>query len=290
MTSIVTRQTSGAGAIVKNLPLSNAEIDTNFINIVTDKIEQTDAVSTNTSNKVVRRGASGEFSSGSITVTGSVVASSSGQFGGNISATGTGSIGGDLAVNGGDITTTAATFNLVSSATTLSLGLGATSVTLGNTSGSLTLRNPTISASSSNATLKSIGVGTSASGTTGEIRASGNISSNYSDERLKTDIAEIENALEKVCSLRGVTYVPNGIAESFGFKKQQEVGVLAGDVEKVLPEAIKPAPFDRILFEGADISRSGQDYKTVQYEKLVPLLIEAIKDLNKQVRELKGVK
>lgn len=290
MTSIVTRQTAGAGATVKNLPLSNAEIDTNFINIVTDKIEQTDAVSTNTANKVVRRGATGEFSSGSITVTGSVVASSSGQFGGNISATGTGTIGGDLAVNGGDITSTAATFNLLSASTTVNLALGASAVTLGSTSGTLTLRNPTISASSSNATLKSIGVGTTASGTTGEIRAAGNISSNYSDERLKTNITDIPNALEKVCSLRGVTYVPNAIAESFGFKRQQEVGVLAGEVEKVLPEAIKPAPFDRILFEGADISRSGQDYKTVQYEKLIPLLIEAIKDLNKQVEELKGVK
>jgi hypothetical protein len=43
-----------------------------------------------------------------------------------------------------------------------------------------------------------------------------------------------------------------------------------------------------MLFENTEISRSGENYKTVQYEKLVPLLIEAIKELNKEVQQLKG--
>jgi hypothetical protein len=73
-----------------------------------------------------------------------------------------------------------------------------------------------------------------------------------------------------------------------GYKKQNEVGVIAQDVEKVLPEAVKPAPFDIMLFENTEISKSGENYKTVQYEKLVPLLIEAIKELNKEVQQLKG--
>jgi hypothetical protein len=51
---------------------------------------------------------------------------------------------------------------------------------------------------------------------------------------------------------------------------------------------VKPAPFDIMLFENTEISRSGENYKTVQYEKLVPLLIEAIKELNKEVQQLKG--
>jgi len=69
------------------------------------------------------------------------------------------------------------------------------------------------------------------------------------------------------------------------------VGVLAQDVERVLPEAVKPAPFDILkLNEGIEISMSGENYKTVQYEKLVPLLIEAIKELNNQIIELKGIK
>jgi trimeric autotransporter adhesin len=91
-------------------------------------------------------------------------------------------------------------------------------------------------------------------------------------------------------SLRGVTYNANELAESFGYtNKENQVGVLAGDVLKVLPEAVKPAPFDIIrIDENTEVSRSGENYQTVQYEKLVPLLIEAIKELNKEVQQLKG--
>jgi hypothetical protein len=141
------------------------------------------------------------------------------------------------------------------------------------------------------ASFTSLGVGTTASGTSGEIRATSQITSYYSDERLKTKIQVIPNALEKVMELRGVTYTANELAESFGFtSKESQVGVIASDVEKVLPEAVKPAPFDILkLQEGIEISRSGENYKTVQYEKIVPLLIEAIKELNNQIKELKGI-
>ena len=66
------------------------------------------------------------------------------------------------------------------------------------------------------------------------------------------------------------------------------VGVIAQDVEKVLPEVVKSAPFDTMLFEGKEYSQSGNNYKTVQYEKIVPLLIEAIKQLKNELDELKG--
>lgn len=135
----------------------------------------------------------------------------------------------------------------------------------------------------------SLGVGTTASGTTGEIRATNQITSYYSDQRLKENIELIPNALEKVMTLRGVTYNSNQLAESFGFiNKSRQVGVIAQDVEAVLPEAVKPAPFDNIqLQEGIEISKSGENYKTVQYEKIVPLLIEAIKELNSEIQQLK---
>ena len=137
----------------------------------------------------------------------------------------------------------------------------------------------------------SIGVGTAASATAGTIRASNDIVSWYSDERLKENIETIPDALNKVMSIRGVTYNANQLAESFGYSsKEKQVGVLAGDIMKILPEAVKSAPFDIMLFEGTEISKSGENYKTVQYEKIVPLLIQAIKELNEQVRELKGIK
>jgi len=134
----------------------------------------------------------------------------------------------------------------------------------------------------------SLGIGTAASGTTGQIRATNTITAYYSDERLKENIELIPNALEKVMSLRGVTFNANTLAESYGYTdKSKQVGVIAQDVEKVLPETVVPAPFDRMLFEGKEISKSGQDYKTVHYEKLVPLLIEAIKELSEEVKSLK---
>ena len=63
-----------------------------------------------------------------------------------------------------------------------------------------------------------------------------------------------------------------------------KVGVSAQEVQKVLPEAVKLAPFDKNDY-GESIS--GENYLTVQYEKLVPLLIEAIKEQQTQVEELK---
>jgi hypothetical protein len=69
MASITTRETAGTGATVKNLPLSNSEIDTNFININTSKLEITDTTESNTANKVVKRDSSGNFAAGTITAT-----------------------------------------------------------------------------------------------------------------------------------------------------------------------------------------------------------------------------
>ena len=77
MSSITTRVTAGAGATVKGSPLTNAEIDQNFINLNAEKVETADAVSTNTADKVVKRDSSGDFAANQVTVssikTGSVV-------------------------------------------------------------------------------------------------------------------------------------------------------------------------------------------------------------------------
>jgi len=126
---------------------------------------------------------------------------------------------------------------------------------------------------SSNAQFNSIGVGTSASTTTGEIRATNNITAYYSDDRLKTNLGNISDALQKLLTLNGFHYQANEVAVALGYKVKPEVGVSAQQVQKVLPEIVVPAPID-------------DKYLTVHYEKLIPLLIEAIKELNDKVEKL----
>ena len=139
----------------------------------------------------------------------------------------------------------------------------------------------------SNISIRSLGVGTAASGNVGEIRATNAITAFYSDQRLKTNFVAIENPLDKVDQLTGLMYTQNALAETFGYNDYSpQVGVLAQDVQQVQPEAVKPAPFD-IAADGSSIS--GENYLTVQYEKLIPLLIEAIKELRAEVNQLKGM-
>lgn len=137
----------------------------------------------------------------------------------------------------------------------------------------------------------SIGVGTAASGITGEIRATNNITAYYSDGRLKTIISTIPNPVEKIKHLSGVLFINNETAEKYGYgSKKEQVGVIAQEVEKVLPQIVVPAPFDiGKNDDGTEYSISGEHYKTVQYEKLVPLLIEAIKEQQQQIDELKDL-
>jgi hypothetical protein len=124
----------------------------------------------------------------------------------------------------------------------------------------------------------------------GNILASGNITAYYSDERLKTKITTIESALDKVKSLEGFIYIENDLARSLGYTNAKEqAGVSAQRVQAVLPQAVSLAPVDMqgVPETGDIISKSGENYLTVDYSRLVPLLIEAIKELSAQVDELK---
>ncbi|NBP00636.1 MAG: hypothetical protein EBU90_11010 [Proteobacteria bacterium] len=128
--------------------------------------------------------------------------------------------------------------------------------------------------SSTNLQLNSLGVGTAGSGTAGEIRATNNITAYYSDDRLKTRIGNIENALDKVRQLTGFYYQANELAQSLGYEAKREVGLSAQDMQKVLPEIVTKAPID-------------DRFLTMYYEKITPLLVEAIKELADQVDEIK---
>ena len=97
--------------------------------------------------------------------------------------------------------------------------------------------------------LSALGVGTNASGTTGEIRATNDVTAFYSDDRLKTKLSGIENALDKVNSLSGFIYEPNERAIELGYQKEERVGVSAQEVEAVLPQAVKDAPINTEITE-----------------------------------------
>ena len=159
-------------------------------------------------------------------------------------------------------------------------------------SAALTFNNTTNSISVSNSATISgaLGVGTAPSTTAGEIRATNNITAYYSDGRLKTFLYTIPDALYKTNRLKGIVYKNNDVAAEYGYTDQSEqVGVIAQDVEAVLPQIVKQAPFDIGQHVGGhEFSKSGQFYKTVQYDKLVPLLIEAIKELKEELDIVKG--
>lgn len=102
----------------------------------------------------------------------------------------------------------------------------------------------------------------------GAITATGEITGLTSDDRLKNNLGKITGALAKVLSLDGFYYEDNDLAVSLGIEKKRRVGVSAQQVQAIFPDEniVAPAPIDN-------------NYLTVRYERLVPLLIEAIKEL-----------
>lgn len=351
---------------VKAAPLTNAEIDANFTNInnevatkltatsynaadVLTKIKTVDGAgsgldadlldgytpaSTNTSNSIVLRDASGNFSAGTITasLTGNISGNAATVTNGiytnqsynnptwltglagskvtaipntsltNSSVTINGvtvALGGSISISGSaNIYTAQQTFrdNLLvitdETDTTKILNFQLSGLSTGTTrvlaipdeTGTIATRTWAQNLLTTGFQTSSLGVGTPAPATTGEIRATNQITAYYSDRRLKENIAPISDALNKVLSLNGVTFTANDVAAGFGYiNKNEQVGVIAQEVEAVLPQIVVPAPFDIENKDGIEISKSGENYKTVQYEKLVPLLIEAIKELNAKI-------
>jgi hypothetical protein len=101
---------------------------------------------------------------------------------------------------------------------------------------------------------------------TGNLVAGGTVTAN-SDEKLKTNIQTISNALEKVLSLRGVEYdrIDTG---------DHQIGVIAQEVENIIPHVVYPKQ-----------PSPSYETKSVAYSNLIGLLIEAVKELNKKIEE-----
>ena len=125
-------------------------------------------------------------------------------------------------------------------------------------------------------------------GTTGKIAATGTITGSASDVRLKTNIKVIDNPIEKIKKIRGVTFdwVDNITSEyDFHPDNMHETGVIAQEIQEVIPDAVATAPFN-----GNYTKKSGTDnnYLTVKNEKIIPLCIEAIKKLTAKVEALES--
>jgi hypothetical protein len=109
---------------------------------------------------------------------------------------------------------------------------------------------------------------------TGSITASGEITAYFSDERLKQDIAPIQDALSKVMAIGGYTYKANELAHELGVSRyDNQIGLLAGEVEAVMPELVTQSAL--------------AGYKTIRYDKVVSVLVEAIKEQQAMIEELR---
>jgi len=125
----------------------------------------------------------------------------------------------------------------------------------------------------SNVHFEGLMVGQTSGATANTIRCTGDVVAFFSsDERLKDNIKPIENSLEKVGQLKGYEFDWNDKQKVY---EGHDVGVIAQEVEKVVPEIVE--------------TREHDGYKAVKYEKLVPLLINAINELKAEIEELKDI-
>tara|TARA_R110000782_G_scaffold63135_1_gene129541 strand:+ start:1879 stop:3468 length:1590 start_codon:yes stop_codon:yes gene_type:complete len=163
----------------------------------------------------------------------------------------------------------------VTLATTSSYVLGSSvdgAVTLASTSSTVNFNGGLTT--TSDVQFDSFGVGVAASGTTGEIRATADIIAYHSsDKRLKENIEVIPDAVNKVKQIKGVSFDWKENISDVTSKTGHDIGVLAQDIEAVLPELV---------------TTRDSGYKAVSYEKIVALLIEAIKEQQLQIDELKS--
>ena len=146
-------------------------------------------------------------------------------------------------------------------------------VTLPTQAGTIVVSNST---ADNDVQLDSFGVGTAASGTSGEIRATNDITAFYSsDIALKENITEIPSALDMVDKIRGVFFdwkddyiVSKGGADGY-FVRKHDVGLIAQEVEAVMPEIV---------------GTRSDGIKAIKYDRLVPLLLQAIKELKAKIK------
>jgi len=145
-------------------------------------------------------------------------------------------------------------------------------ITLPTQAGTVVVSNTT---DGNDVQLDSLGLNTAASGTAGELRATNDITAFYSsDISLKENIIEIPSALDMVDKIRGVffdwkdDYIDSKGGEDGYFMRKKDVGLIAQEVEAVLPEVV---------------GTRKDGIKAIKYDRLVPLLLQAIKELKEKI-------
>jgi hypothetical protein len=121
----------------------------------------------------------------------------------------------------------------------------------------------------------------------GNLTATSTVTS--SDIRLKNVLEPIENPISKIEKISGFRYLPNELALSCNLlADKMYVGISAQDVQTVFPELVCLAAFDTCnLMSGQVVSKSGNNYLAVSYERMIPILIECVKELKKEIDILK---
>jgi len=110
---------------------------------------------------------------------------------------------------------------------------------------------------------------------TGEIKATGEVTAYFSDERLKKDIVPIDGALKGVMAMGGYNYKANSLAKELGVERtDNQIGLLAQEVEAQFPELVTES-----ALEG---------YKTIRYDKMVTVLVEAMKEQQAMIEQLQA--
>ena len=188
--------------------------------------------------------------------------------------------GSNISISGGTgaVTITATDTNT----NTVTTNIAGTGVSVSSGTGNSTISIGQAVATSSDVQFDSFGVGTAASGTSGEIRATNDITAFYSsDISLKENINPISNALDKLSQIGGYTFdwTDKFIKERGGednyFMRKKDTGIIAQEIEEILPEVVATRP---------------NGTKAVKYDRLTPLLIQAIKELKTELDELKSSK
>lgn len=120
------------------------------------------------------------------------------------------------------------------------------------------------------------------------ITASGDITGLTSDERLKWNWGRLDSVLDRMRSVRVGTFdfTPHAYALNEATPPGRHLGFSAQDIQRHWPEAVARAPFDVDPVTGDSIS--GKDYLTLKYERLVPVLWQAVLDLRAEVADLRS--